>query len=164
VRWSGPVQAARGALNLDLREPGSALASFICVFQARPPGSALVGTMSGASFIGPEPRPSTTRIVLVRVPDPDVASLERSNRYLAADTVAADLRELGFAAAGVDHAADLIVRCIEARWVGGLDQVTAAEQSEVASAADALFLGSVAPREAGTDPRRAGRPLHHEVG
>lgn len=146
VRWSGPAEIARGTLNLDLREAGSNLPLFICAFQPRPPAGACVGIMSGASFIGPEPRPSSTRIVFVRTVKMGAVAIERSNRYFEATPagVASDLRALGLPAAGSRDAAALLATFLMASPPDRLDQVPAVDQVQLAEAFDALYLEALA--------------------
>lgn len=151
VRWSGPAEIARGALTLDLREPGSNLPLFICVFQPRPPAGAFIGIMSGASFIGPEPRPSSTRVVFVRVAKTGVVGIERSNRYFeaTAEAIAGDLQALGLPAAGTGDAAAWLAAFLTASPPGLLDQVPAAEQVQLAGIFDALYLEALAHEDDG---------------
>ena len=98
--------------------------------------------MSGASFIGPEPRPSTTRIVFVRVPNASTVTLEHSNRYLETTSrdIASDLQSLGLPSGGLEGACAMLVDFLGASSNGGLDQVLAAEQVRLAEAFDALYL------------------------
>lgn len=147
VRWSGPVQAARGALLLDLREAGSDLPLFVSVFQPRPPACAFVGTMSGVAFIGPEARPSTTRIAFVRVPKASAQAAERSNRYLVpnAEEIDADLAALGLLSAVEVGAGSTMAEFLTRAHLGTFDQVTAAEQTAIAELFDGPHVASFRP-------------------
>jgi hypothetical protein len=71
-----------------LHEPGSGAPFYVSVFLSGRPASMLSGVASGATLAGPDPLPSTTRIVLLRVPDDGGPGLEASNNYLTLDPVA----------------------------------------------------------------------------
>lgn len=85
------------SLHMLLREPGAELPVFMSLHLPRPPASVLCGILSGAAFVSPEPTPTASRIVMVRVPGE--AGLEESNRYLMPEpgAIARDLRALGLA-------------------------------------------------------------------
>ena len=101
---SGPVELTGAAilvgrvLHLELHEAGSGAPIYFSIFLSGRPASVLSGVASGATLAGPDPQPSATRIVLIRVPDGSGAALERSNQYLAPEVsaLAAD-----FATAGI---------------------------------------------------------------
>ena len=62
-------------LHLELHEAGSGAPFYVSVLLSGRPASVLSGVASGATLAGPDPLPSTTRIVLLRVPDGDGGDL-----------------------------------------------------------------------------------------
>jgi hypothetical protein len=95
IHFAGEAWPADRTLHLALRETASRLPLFASLFLPGPPGSVLCGILSGATFLGQEPRPTAVRLLAVRVSNG--AALRASNRYLrpGKDTVAADLAALG---------------------------------------------------------------------
>ena len=87
VHVEGSVTASGRSLYLHLREPGSEVPLFLTLFRPAPPASMLAGFLCGATFVGHDPRPSVTRILLVRMPAPEIV-VRQGNRYLDLDRVA----------------------------------------------------------------------------
>ncbi|MCS6779412.1 MAG: hypothetical protein NZ555_06910 [Geminicoccaceae bacterium] len=140
VLFTGPAQQAGRTLHALLQGPAGVSPLFLSVLTPGPPGSVLCGILSGATAVGPEPLPSATRIVLVRVP----AAATPSNRYFApeAGAFAADLAALGLA--GIDEAT--VERAIRAALAGGgsvagHDQVTLESMTALATALDVAWFG-----------------------
>lgn len=105
VSLTGELRVAHRLLYATLTEAGSEVPIFFSLFMPRPPAAVMTGIMAGATFVSPEPEPSASRIVMVRVPD--AAALDDSNRYVvpAPGVVADDLEALGLdvaSCAGVD--------------------------------------------------------------
>lgn len=100
LQLGGPVMPAKRGLYLHLKEVGGDAQFFLCLFPQTQPVSVLGGYMCGTAVIGPEPQPSLTRILLVRLREaaPGVGSW---GGYLPpGGSVAADLVGLGIA---LDH-------------------------------------------------------------
>lgn len=138
VRVSGQATVARRTLHMTLTEAGGEIPLFFTLFLPRPPAGVMSGIMAGATFLAPEPEPSASRIVMVRVPGG--GSLDDSNRYLspAADLFARDLRALG-----LDPAASARVdRLMNDFLLGGreVEHVLPAVQSALSAELDPLHL------------------------
>jgi hypothetical protein len=88
VELNGAASLVGRILHLDLHEPGSGAPFFVSVFLSGRPAAMLSGVASGATLAGPDPLPSTTRIVLLRTPDGGGPGLAASNGYLTLDPVA----------------------------------------------------------------------------
>lgn len=90
---AGPVTPAKRGLYALLKETGGEAHFFLCLFPQSQPGSVLGGYMCGGAIIGPEPQPSLTRILIIRLRDP---APETWGGYLSPDgSIAADLASLG---------------------------------------------------------------------
>lgn len=144
IAFAGELHEAGRTLHLVLHGPAGVSPLFISLLAPGPPASVLCGIMSGATAVGPEPLPSATRIVIVRVPG-DAAP---SNRYFPPDhgAFAEDLAALGLAR--------LDARVVEASMraalagadaVPGLDQVPLERRTALAMALDPAWLESPGP-------------------
>jgi hypothetical protein len=69
-RAEGSVALTKRGLYVHLREAGGDAQFFFSLFQPSAPGSILGGYMCGATIIGPEPLPSVTRILVVKLLTP----------------------------------------------------------------------------------------------
>lgn len=99
---TGPM-ALKGILSLGKHgmhiqvsdDAGGAQIFSFCLFPPSPPASVFAGFMSGATVIGPDAQPSTTRIVMVRMPA-GTGRLQAAQAYLPAQgSMAQDLVSLG---------------------------------------------------------------------
>lgn len=138
IRFASAVQFAGRTLHLDFRQPGGATPLFMTLFLPGAPASVLCGVMSGAIIIGPEPRPSATRIAIVRVP----RDADASNGYLAPtqSAIADNLLATGIPLDDPTVAATLLRRFLFGRSRRGLDQVTAGEQVRLANLLNRVYL------------------------
>ena len=124
VQAEGTVTLAERALHLDLREPRGGIRVVLWLFPPSPPASVLAGFMTGTTFIGPEPQPSMTRTVMIRLPVTDPRCDRPASAYLPPGaSLAADIR-----AAGIPVAAPAAVDGALAAFLcggagGGLDQI-----------------------------------------
>lgn len=139
VRFTGRLQRAGRTPHFVLRGPAGVSPLFLGVLMPGQPVSVLCGISSGATAVGPEPLPSATRIVIVRVP----ADPSPSNRYVAPElgAYAADLAAPGLT--GVDEAAvETSIRATLAGGgtVAGHDQVTFEPTTALAMALDVACL------------------------
>ena len=96
--------------------------------------------MSGCAIVGHEPRPTTTRVVAIRVAED--APLDASNRYLErGESIAADLQTLGLGGAALNEVEATVRGLLEDRdGTLRLEQVNSAEQSRLM---DALYPATV---------------------
>lgn len=93
LQVGGPVTPTKRGLYAHLKENGGDAHFFLCLFPQSQPGSVLGGYMCGGTIIGPEPQPSLTRILIVRLRDPVP---EAWGGYLpAGGSIAGDLASLG---------------------------------------------------------------------
>jgi hypothetical protein len=95
----------------------------------------LCGILSGATTMGPDPDPSASRIIFVRVPADAGAVLDRGNRYMRPGvvTLAADLAELGVASAEPTVAAGELDRLLSAPNGQSIIRLEQAEQMRLVS-------------------------------
>ena len=95
VELSGTAGLVGGVLHIELREAGSGAPFYVSVLLSGRPASVLSGVASGATLAGPDPLPSTTRIVLVRAPAG--SDIDGSNDYLTWEprAIEANLARLG---------------------------------------------------------------------
>ncbi len=142
---SGPVELTGVAnlvgriLHLELHEAGSGAPYFISVLLSGRPASLLSGVASGATLAGPDPLPSTTRIVLIRVSDQG-RDLAVSNGYLAHDSAAigTDFEVAGIQPQQPATAAAELSAFLRGSEPSGLIQVSQAAHAHLAGFFDAV--------------------------
>ena len=151
VELAGPANLVGRVLHLELHEAGSGAPVYVSIFLSGRPASVLPGVVSGATLAGPDPLPSATRIVLIRVPDGTGASLERSNQYLAPEASAI---QANFAAAGIRPADPRAAATELCSFLHGDDRPGVTHVSQAAHARLAGAFDHVAPQaqEAWIDP------------
>jgi hypothetical protein len=139
VSFSGEVMLEIHTLHMLLRGPRGVAPLFVSLLRPGPPGSVLCGVMSGAVAVGPQPLPSSTRLVVVRVGrDPS-----SSNRYFwpAPGALVADLTDLGLVVADGDPLDRLMQAALtSAAAAPGLDQVAMPELTALAMVLDQAWL------------------------
>lgn len=141
LQLSGSITLAKRGMFLDLREAGGDAQSLICLFPPSPPGSMLGGYMCGTTMIGPEPQPSVTRIVMIRLPCSN-SQLNEIGSYLPPDASIAD--DLGRFGLKLDHPRSLdqhFSRFLSGGGNSGLDQVPVAEFRALLEIFDRHWLG-----------------------
>lgn len=110
-----------------------------CLFPASPPASVLGGLMFGSTLIGPDPQPSATRIVMVRLPG-TVPKLRSAPAYLPGEvSIAEDLAELGLRVQD-PAAVDRHVSAFLTIGIGGFDQVPVPAYRALADLFDRIWL------------------------
>jgi hypothetical protein len=120
----GEVGVLQRGLLLDLREPHGRTAFLFTLFPPSSPVSVLGGLMCGPALLGPDPQPSVTRIVLVRLPEwPPLLSTAECIMDPGA-SLADDLAALGAAVTDPGQAERLIVEFLSQRSGAGYDHVT----------------------------------------
>ena len=145
LEFTGEVHVTGATLSVWLRDavPGSMhVPVALNLFVPGPPGSVMLGTMAGATAIGPEACPSTSRLVALRVPAAAAGNLAARSPYLAATSaaLAEDLAELPLGLEAPDAAAKLLLRTLAGPDKRGLIQVTWPEQVELAACFDARMV------------------------
>jgi hypothetical protein len=137
VAFSGTVILSARTLHMGVRETSGMPPLFISLIRPGLPASALCGVMSGATAVGPEPQPATTRMAVIRVPRP----ADSSNRYLlpTSSAIADDLLTLGLR---LDNPfeTDAMLRDFLVGSVHGFDKVVEADQIRLAWALDKAYL------------------------
>ncbi len=133
VDLAGTASLVGRILHMALHEAGSGAPFYISVFLSGRPASMLSGVASGATLAGPDPLPSTTRIVLIRVPDEGSLALEASNGYLPLDPA---IICANFAAAGITS-----TQAAASELCSFLQSGVSAEAMQVNQAAHALLAG-----------------------
>ena len=120
----GEVGVLQRGLLLDLREPHGRTAFLFTLFPPSSPVSVLGGLMCGPALLGPDPQPSVTRIVLVRLPEwPPLLSTAECIMDPGA-SLADDLAALSAAVTDPGQAERLIVEFLSQRSGAGYDHVT----------------------------------------
>ena len=138
VELRGVANLVGRILHLELHEAGSGAPFYVSVFLSGRPASMLSGVASGATLAGPDPQPSSTRIVLIRAPGGE-HSLEASNGYLDAEpaAIAANLQAVGIEAAQAVAAAAELAQFLCGGEASGLTQVNQAVHARLAGIFDA---------------------------
>jgi hypothetical protein len=112
---------------------------FFNFFLPRPPAGVLCGILSGATFVGGDPEPSSCRIAAVRLPDG--AIFRAGDGYIDPEpaVLAEELAELGLALPEPGRVGRLL--CDFVTGGGRPNQVSAAQQAALAAELDPLHLG-----------------------
>ncbi|AWV21550.1 Hypothetical protein HVIM_00799 [Roseomonas mucosa] len=136
--FMGEVLLRGRTAHVLLRAQGDIPPLYASLYIPGPPASALCGIIAGAALVGYEPRPSASRIVLVRTPCPAAAT----NRHLRTEdgSIGEDLRQLGLPsgqAAGIDA---LLRDFLDGAGDRGRDQVPAALQERLCAELDRFYL------------------------
>jgi hypothetical protein len=143
TRMSGTSYDSGRSLFLNLLHEEGELPLFFSMFRPAPPTSAMMGHLTGAALIGPDPPPSATRVIMVRVPASPGAT-ERGNRYMQPDeAVVPDLMSLGLNPpdpAELETAIQDFLRGAPAGWV---DQIAVTAQVRIAHLLDPLWLDRI---------------------
>jgi hypothetical protein len=92
----GPIAHTKRGLYGHLQEAGGDAQFFFCLFPPSPPGSVLAGYMCAATIIGPDPQPSVTRILIVRLLNPDGPPGDWGGYLPSEGSIVEDLSRLGF--------------------------------------------------------------------
>lgn len=158
VELTGAANLVGRVLHIELHEAGSGAPFYISVLLSGRPASVLSGVASGATLAGPDPLPSATRIVLIRVSDSRSREIDRSNEYLALEPAAL---EANFAAAGIQPAEPGAAVAEFRSFLAGGDrpgfhQVTQTEHARLAGFFDPA---GAKPPTLGTDPTPIGQGL-----
>ena len=166
LKLAGSLTASGRAITMELHEVGGEAHFSFCLFPATPPVSVLGGFMCGATVIGPDAQPSTTRIILLRLPGPN-ERLRTAEAYLAPGaSITEDLAALGLKVADSTTVDRQLSAFLRVRPDDGPDQIPVAGYRALVESFDRLWLeapgrpsagGHAGPRE--TD--RAGLTAKH---
>jgi hypothetical protein len=123
LQVSGTLSVSRRAISFCLQDADGDAQLLFCLFPPTLPVRVLGGLMCGATIIGSDPSPSTTRIVMIRLPPASLPSLEKTSPYLPANTsLANDLAGLGFTVSSPDSFDEDLAKFLNARDEGSVDQ------------------------------------------
>lgn len=153
LRLDGTIAADKRALRIEVCDE-TQISQYLnfSLFPPSPPVSVLAGLMFGTTLIGPDAQPSTTRVVMVRLPA-DSARLRSAEAYLPeGGTIADDLASLGLP---VDTSAPLeraLRAFMEGGSGGGFDQVPATSYRDLLEQFDRLWLTRGTAGQASTAP------------
>ena len=137
----GPIAIAKRGMYLSLQEPGGDNQFFYCFFPPSPPVSVLGGYMTGATIIGPEPQPSVTRIVLIRLPT-ITEQLKVWGGYLPPTcSIADDLAALDLKLDDGKAADTHIKQFLTGTGCKGIDQISTADFRALLEIFDRRWLG-----------------------
>lgn len=136
VRIDGEVVVTGRSIHLPLWETEGNLPIFFSLITPGPPASAMCGIMSGVALVAHATLPSSSRVLLIRVPPAD--ALEATNRYLdpTPGFCSADLATLGL---NPRHSATL--DALAARFFANAsEQVLPADQTAFAELLDPEYF------------------------
>lgn len=140
TRMQGSTYESGPLLFFNLLHEDGELPLFFSMFRPAPPVSMLLGHVAGASLIGPEPQPTVSRIVMIRVPAPG-REVEDGNCYLGPDEpIVADLEALGLSVPQPDQVEQELQLFLRGGPQGAMDQVSAQDMSRVAGLFDPIWL------------------------
>ncbi|MET3577546.1 hypothetical protein ABID19_000561 [Mesorhizobium robiniae] len=134
----GVMTLAKRGLYAHLKEAGGDAQFFLCLFPHSRPGGALGGYMCGTTIIGPEPQPSLTRILMVRLRNP---APQAWGGYLPPDgSIAADLASLGVTVEQPEAVDRQLAQFLAGDSDGGASQIPPAEFRAILDVFDRHWL------------------------
>jgi len=140
LQFAGPVTPARRGLYVHLKEVGGDSQFFFCLFPQTQPVSVLGGYMCGSAVIGPEPQPSLTRILLVRLRDATSGAGTWGGYLPPGGSVAADLAALGIVLDHPDAVDRQLGQFFGANGGGGGSQISPSEFRAILDVFDRHWL------------------------
>ncbi|RWO56422.1 hypothetical protein [Mesorhizobium sp.] len=133
----GQMTSAKRGLYAHLKASGEAQ-FFLCLFPHSRPGSVLGGYLCGTTIIGPEPQPSLTRILMVRLRNP---APQAWGGYLPPDgSIAADLASLGLSVEQTEAVDRQLAQFLVGDSDGGASQIPPAEFRAIVDVFDRHWL------------------------
>jgi hypothetical protein len=138
----GLVSTAGRSLFIDLVSPAAAGdRAFLSLFMPQAPASCLGGLYCSATLISPNPEPSCSRLLAVRVPPGESATIETGNRYMEpGESVALDLTRHGIVRDDLGRLDAVLPPFLEGGRAGGIDQVEAASYADLADYFDRNWI------------------------
>jgi hypothetical protein len=125
-RLDGKLSMGRRALHMSLQEPSGDTQFMFCLFPPNLPAKVLGGLMCGATVLGPEPAPSVSRVVMIRLPGSSAHSSSAMAYLAKGESLADDLASLGLPVSKPQAVDEEIFRFLGAGEGGGIDQPGAA--------------------------------------
>jgi hypothetical protein len=140
VHFRGTAFVVGRALHLDVRKAGTGEPLFGSFILPGPPASLLCGMVAGATVVGPDPQPSATRMLMVRV----AVGPDTSNRYLEpGETVSSDLAAAGVRISEVEES--VVQDFLQPGGYPALDQVLTHDHVRLSKIFDKFFLSGSQP-------------------
>lgn len=137
--FGGSVTLAKRGLYANLREAGGDGQLFFCLFPPSQPGSVLGGYLCGTTVIDPEPHPSLTRILMIRLRNP--ASHDEWGGYLqSGQSIAGDLASLGLSVEEPQALDRQLAQFLAGRDDDGASQISPAEFRAILDVFDRHWL------------------------
>jgi hypothetical protein len=140
TRMHGSSLDNPSSLVLSLSHDQGEQPLFFSLLRPNAPSSVLIGHLTGAALIGPQPPLCTTRIVMVRVPAGQ-EEVEAGNRYMPVDQkITADLAQLGLPVAAAEPVEDALRHFLSGAVEQGVDRITSDLLTMIARLLDPLWL------------------------
>ncbi|WP_027132413.1 hypothetical protein [Geminicoccus roseus] len=136
----GSVTDIRHALHLDLRDPNGHAHFMYCLFPPSAPVSVLGGLMCGTTILGPEPCPSVTRILMIRLPVAQARPPEGEAYLPAGGSIARDLARMGVQLDDPEPADRQLAGFLGSRTAMGMDQVPQAAFRSIVELFDRAWI------------------------
>jgi DNA-binding winged helix-turn-helix (wHTH) protein len=133
LRHSGEVAFSGQTMYLDLVDGGSGSRALLALLCPSPPGSALLGAMCGKVFHDPNSEIAASRILAVRVPAEQSATLDGGNRYIecTGGALRDDLRAAGLSLPPGAALGSLLARFLSSGRGAGFFRISADENARV---------------------------------
>lgn len=141
LRLKGQVISTKRSVHIHVGEPGGDTQFFFSLFAFSPPGSVLGGFMGGATVLGPASQPSVTRIVMVRLKDPDQLLMEADGYLEPGTAISADLERFGVSLDQPGAADKHLMQFLNQNTNSGSDQIQADDFQRLVSIFDRQWLG-----------------------
>lgn len=142
MQLDGTMVVGKRAMHLDV-DDGSGEVPILSfhLFPVSPPASVLGGLIFGTTIIGPDPQPTVSRVIMVRLPAAGVSPLP-ADAYLPAEaSVAADLAALGLPVDDPAAVDQNLAEFFAGSGIGfGFDQVSASAYRALANLFDRYWL------------------------
>jgi hypothetical protein len=157
MKLDGTASLSKHDFRLDVRDAtGSAQLITFCLFPPSPPASVLGGLMIGTTLIGPEPQPSVTRVIIVRLPSAMPPPGSRDAYLPTQGSIAGDLVAFGLPireAATLDRSMDEFLN----GGGGSFDQVPVSAYRGLVDLFDRIRLADATATDSGDAvPSRTG--------
>ena len=139
LRFDGHATLRR-ELHIDVSDTAGDAHTVFYLFPPAPLGSVLAGFMLCAPLLGPEVRPSITRIVMIRLPAASARLDDAPGPLAPQESVAADLVSFGMPVAEPEVVDQRIVAFLGGSEGGGFDQIVGTAYRALAEVFDRSWL------------------------
>jgi len=143
LQVSGAMSLSPRAMHMTLQEPAGDAQFLFCLFPPTTPVRVLGGLMCGATLLGPDPSPSVTRIIMIRLPGPS-EQLHSAHAYLPkGSSLAHDLISLGLPVSSPQIVDERLSEFLCSHSGQGLDQPSAATYRAIVELFDREWLSQL---------------------